>query len=212
MRTLSVKNWESFQHYKDRSPPWIRLYNALLDDYEFGALPDASKWHLVAIWLLASRSDNRIPYDAGWVSRRINASKTVDLDALINSRFLIVNQEEQSSEHDASAPLASCSPEQSRAEQSRGRKKTGPAAIDPNWRPSAQTTTALLAEGFSASKLELSRTEMIDWAISNGKRKHDWDATLRNWVRRKPMETGPPRQDRQSRLAAAIEETRRDLG
>jgi DNA-binding NarL/FixJ family response regulator len=32
----SVKNFERFQHYKDRSPPWIKLYNELLDDYEFG--------------------------------------------------------------------------------------------------------------------------------------------------------------------------------
>ena len=37
-----------FQHYKDRSAPWIKLYNELLDDYRFAVLPDASKWHLVA--------------------------------------------------------------------------------------------------------------------------------------------------------------------
>src|SRR5690606_19747530 len=33
---LTVKNFERFQHYKDRNPPWIKLYNDLLDDYEFG--------------------------------------------------------------------------------------------------------------------------------------------------------------------------------
>ncbi len=66
MPTFSVKNFERFQHYKDRSPPWIKLYNELLDDYGFGRLPDASKMHLVAIWLLASRNDNKIPHDAEW--------------------------------------------------------------------------------------------------------------------------------------------------
>ena len=60
-RTFSVINFEKYQHYRNRTPPWIKLYNRLLDDYAFGRLPDASKAHLVAIWLLASRSDNRVP-------------------------------------------------------------------------------------------------------------------------------------------------------
>jgi hypothetical protein len=106
MRTFSVKNFERFQHYKDRSPPWIKLYNELLDDYEFGVLPDASKFHLVAIWLLASRSENKIPYDQEWVSRRINASGTVDLEGLARCGFIIVNQTLPSTEHDASKPQA----------------------------------------------------------------------------------------------------------
>lgn len=90
--TFSVKNFEKFQHYKDRSPPWIRLYNSLLDDYEFGRLPDASKAHLLAIWLLASRYENKIPYDPEWVSRRINATEPVDLDALAGGGFIVVDQ------------------------------------------------------------------------------------------------------------------------
>lgn len=41
---LRVKNFDRFQHYKDRTPPWIKLYNDLLDDYDFSCLPDAEKW------------------------------------------------------------------------------------------------------------------------------------------------------------------------
>lgn len=88
--TFSVKNFERFQHYKDRSPPWIKLYNELLDDYAFGQLPDASKLHLVAIWLLASRSNNRIPHDSIWIAKRISATEKVDLDLLRVSGFIEV--------------------------------------------------------------------------------------------------------------------------
>lgn len=88
--TFSVKNFERFQHYKDRSPPWIKLYNELLDDYSFGLLPDASKLHLVAIWLLASRSNNRIPHDPNWIARRISATEKVDLELLRTSGFIEV--------------------------------------------------------------------------------------------------------------------------
>jgi hypothetical protein len=108
VKTFSVKNFERFQHYKDRAPPWIKLYNELLDDYEFGRLPDASKMHLIAIWLLASRSDNKIPYDAAWVARRINANTKVDLTLLACSGFIVVDQQVQGVEQDASNALAGC--------------------------------------------------------------------------------------------------------
>lgn len=108
MRNFRVKNFEKFQHYKDRAPPWIKLYNELLDDYEFGLLPDATKMHLVAIWLLASRSENKIPFDPAWVAKRINATEKVNLRLLEERGFILVDQELQGSEQDASAPLAEC--------------------------------------------------------------------------------------------------------
>ena len=32
---LRILNWEKFQHYKVRRPPWIKLHHSLLDDYAF---------------------------------------------------------------------------------------------------------------------------------------------------------------------------------
>lgn len=85
---LRVKGWEKFQHYKDRRPPWIKLYNEVLDDYDFGRLPDASKWHLIAIWLLASRTDNAIPDDERWLARMIGAHEPVDIQSLVSAGFV----------------------------------------------------------------------------------------------------------------------------
>jgi hypothetical protein len=96
---FSVNNWDEYQHYKDRDPTWIKLYNRLLDNYEFGLLPDASKWHLIGIFLLASRYKNRIPADVNWVSARIGATSVVDLTMLANSGFVTVD-------HICSEPLA----------------------------------------------------------------------------------------------------------
>ena len=89
---FSVVNFERFQHYKDRNPPWIKLYNELLDDYEFGRLQDASKMHLIAIWLLASRTGNKIPYDAEWIKGRINATDDVDLNGLKCAGFIELDE------------------------------------------------------------------------------------------------------------------------
>lgn len=113
---FQVKNFEKFQHYKDRSPPWIRFYNAILDDYEYARLQDASKAHLTGIWLLASRYDNKIPYDPEWIARRINATTPVNLEELASAGFIVCDQ-------GCSGTLAGrmhdAKPEERRAEQSR---------------------------------------------------------------------------------------------
>ncbi len=83
MRYLRVRNWERYQHYGDRRrPPWIKLYNDLLDDPEFVALPDAARAHLVGIFLLASRYDNELPADPEWISRKLHATEPVELELL----------------------------------------------------------------------------------------------------------------------------------
>jgi len=104
---LLVRNWDEFQHYKDRSPPWIKLHRSLLNNYEFQCLQDASKAHLMGIWLLASQLDNKVPADAAWIGQRIAATTPVDLSALIDSGFLVFDGVEQT----ASMALAKCSPE-----------------------------------------------------------------------------------------------------
>ena len=49
-----IKDWEIFQHFKDRRPPWIKLYRDLLDDPEWHFLDAESAKILVMLWLLAS--------------------------------------------------------------------------------------------------------------------------------------------------------------
>lgn len=92
MEYLSVRNWESFQHYKDRNPPWIKLHRSLLNDYEFACLQDASKLHLMLIWLLASQMNNEIPSDPDYLKRALHLAETPDLNELIDKGFLVCSQ------------------------------------------------------------------------------------------------------------------------
>lgn len=88
-RYLTIKNWDRFQHYGDRVPPWIKLYNSLLENVEFASLPDHQKGQLVGIWLLASRLGGRIPNNPQFVAGKINSTEKVDLDSLVRSGFLV---------------------------------------------------------------------------------------------------------------------------
>ena len=123
-KTFSVKNWSEFQHYKDRNPPWIKLHNHLLDDYEFEMLGDAAKGHLLCIWMLASRTKNEMPYDDKWVAKKIGASSKVNLEALVSAGFLIVERDAsnmlQESGHVATASVPS---EEKRREEAEKRQR-----------------------------------------------------------------------------------------
>jgi len=98
MDYLKVKDWEQFQHYKDRNPPWIKLSRDLLRDYNFQCLQDASKLQLMLIWLLASQMDNKIPADEEFIKNQIGVKGKLCLKELIDKGYLI----------DASGMLADC--------------------------------------------------------------------------------------------------------
>lgn len=59
MANLKVKNWEKFQHFKDRRPPWIKLYRDILDDREWHKLDPCSAKVLVMLWLIASEDETQ---------------------------------------------------------------------------------------------------------------------------------------------------------
>ena len=91
MRYLLIKNWAQYQHYKKRSPAWIKLHRAIVEDYAFAGLRDKTKAHLMLIWILAAGTEGRVPHDAVFIAKRINASEAVDLDAMIAAGFLVAD-------------------------------------------------------------------------------------------------------------------------
>ena len=99
---LKPKNWDKFQHYKDRCPPWIKLHRDILNDRVFANLPIASKALAPLLWLLASESKDG-SFDAAIeeLAFRLHiASKDIELGLkpLIDKGFFI----------DASTMLAPC--------------------------------------------------------------------------------------------------------
>jgi hypothetical protein len=57
--TTRIKNWRKFQHFKNRRPPWIKLYRDLLDDPDWHDLDPAAAKFLVMLWLLASEDEKQ---------------------------------------------------------------------------------------------------------------------------------------------------------
>jgi hypothetical protein len=60
-QNMRIKNWNKFQHFKDRKPPWVKLYRDLLDDIDWHELDAQASKVLVMLWLIASEEDGNIP-------------------------------------------------------------------------------------------------------------------------------------------------------
>ena len=93
---LTPKNWNSFQHYKGRSPPWIKLHRSLLDDYDFSRLPLASRALAPLLWLLASEYEGgHITASPGEIAFRLRISYEAlkeALSPLIDNGFFIASE------------------------------------------------------------------------------------------------------------------------
>lgn len=95
---LRPRNWKEFQHYKDRRPPWIRLYHRLLDDPDLWEMPAEDYRHLTMIWLIASEhQDGDLPEAKKLAFRlRMTEQQVTALLARLNQWL----------SYDASKPLA----------------------------------------------------------------------------------------------------------
>jgi hypothetical protein len=112
MKTIRPKNWAEFQHYKDRSPGWIKLHKRLLDDFEFQTLPIASRALAPMLWLLASEYENaEIPGDTRKIAYRLRMTLeelSVSFEPLVRSGFFEIIGEDEIA---ASKTLAECLPD-----------------------------------------------------------------------------------------------------
>ena len=92
---ISITNWDRFQHYAHRRPPWIKVHRELLDNRQWFELsPDASKL-LVECWLIASEAEPSeggvIDKDLGDLAfrlRRDEASMKASLEELVAQGFI----------------------------------------------------------------------------------------------------------------------------
>lgn len=77
---MRIKNWTKFQHFKDRRPPWVKLYRDILDDIDWHELDPLAAKVLVMLWLIASEDEGRIPNTKTLAFRlRLTEIKTKEL-------------------------------------------------------------------------------------------------------------------------------------
>ena len=182
---LKPKNWDKFQHYKDRCPPWIKLHRDLLNDRIFASLPIASKALAPLLWLLASESkDGSFDADSEELAFRLHiASKEIaeGLKPLIDKGFFV----------DASTMLAPClqdaipERETERETEREQNKQSRGTRLPADWTPSEDDILFCQSERPDLNPLTVANRFRDYWISQPGQKglKLDWIATWRNWVR-----------------------------
>jgi len=85
---IRIRNINETQHYKDRSPPWIKLHRAFLTSPAWIESNDATRVLAIVLMLLASDTDNKIEYRPSYLQRMAYLSSAPDIEPLISSRFI----------------------------------------------------------------------------------------------------------------------------
>lgn len=90
MDYFKVRNFEEFQHYSKRNPPWIRLYYRILHDRNFYRQSDENKYLIIGFFLLASQHNNKIPLDEEWIIKELSPTKLpIDWQSILDSGFIL---------------------------------------------------------------------------------------------------------------------------
>lgn len=163
MTALSVRNWQQFQHYKDRDPLWIKVYSRLLDDADFLSLPEAAQAQLIKLWLLASRCGNSIRDDSRFLKHALH-TKRLYIEELLTAGFLLRITSDAVAQP-ASTPLAPRYPNASPHARPRARGEE-----------EAEEETELETEQTSSSSARGLFLESIQAEKRGG-----WVATLAGW-------------------------------
>jgi hypothetical protein len=180
---LKPKNWDKFQHYKDRCPPWIKLHRDLLNDRIYAGLPIASKALAPLLWLLASESkDGSFDASSEELAFRLHiASKEIEagLKPLIDKGFFV----------DASTMLAPCLqpaiPERETETEREQKKQSRGTRLPADWKPSDDQIAFCKSDRPDLNPVAVADRFRDFWIAQPGAKgvKLDWDATWRNWVR-----------------------------
>lgn len=179
MKYFRVKNWDTYQHYKDRSPPWIKLHRDILSSQTWVMIDDDKKALAIACMLLAAGTDNKIPYDPAYIQRVSYLKKTPDLRPLLEVDFIEIIGETGEVLADASNGLASrteCSSEE-RRDRGRGERASATKRAPEWFQPDLDYARAQVPD----IDAEAEAQKLKDWEFS--KPRSDWAAVWRTWIR-----------------------------
>ena len=187
---MQIRNWKKFQHFKDRKPPWVKLYRDILDDLDWHELDATASKVLIMCWLIASEDDGRLP-PVKTLAFRLRMSEKQTNDCLNKlSHWLeqddisVISDRYQSDslETEKETEVETERETETEVEKKRGTKGSRLSTdfeLPDSWTEFCQT-----------ERPDLNPKKVFDsfkdyWVAKAGAAgvKLDWQATWRNWVR-----------------------------
>lgn len=180
-----VKNWKQFQHFKDRTPPWIKLYRGLLDDPDFHALDGDTAKQLVMIWLVASEDETHqglLPCEKKLAFRLRISEKQLKQTLTKLSHWLIQDDINVISDgYQLDAPETERETETDVRERKKSVDVKRETTIPDGFFISDSVREWADKNGYHSLEEHLSN--FIDSCLAKGYKYRDWDAAFRNAIK-----------------------------
>jgi hypothetical protein len=215
---MKIKNWNKFQHFKDRKPPWVKLYRDVLDDIEWYELDPLASKVLVMCWLIASEDDGNLP-SAKILAFRLRMTEKQTIECLNKLSHWMeqddINTISQRYQTDSLETETEKEKETEKKPTQRGSRLASNWICPNPW-----------ADWARSERPDLNITKVAEsfydyWIAKPGAAgvKLDWQATWRNWVRNQRQEkpnfadiarvTVPSRQERYPALVKLDEDAKK---
>lgn len=226
MSHYRVCKLDEYQHYKDRSPPWIKLHRDMLTSNTWVTLDADGRVLAVACMLVAASTENKIPTEAAYMRRRAYLDKDPDFDALVRVGFVelvsdsnVLAEDRKQMLAPRKRPLAKrteCASEgegEGETEQRRGEEKEARSRktrIDPNFKATDDQLAYAKAQGCADPADTVERFKLHHG--SKGTLHADWNLALQYWCRNEKnfAKTAPARSFAQQATERASTVTSRD--
>lgn len=192
---MRIKNFSKFQHFKDRTPPWVKLYRDILDDPDWHELDPAAAKVLVMLWLIASEDETKqglLPSVKKLAFRLRVSEKQLEQSLTKLSHWLIHDDIGLISErYQSDAPETERETEEETETDSADKK---PSAISLKKFLESLNGEKVLPDddpifeyaervGITKDALLICWTAFKDSYTASGKKQKDWRQTFRNAVR-----------------------------
>lgn len=191
--SLTPKDWSSFQHYKERRPPWIKLHRTILDNADFQRLHVASRALAPMLWLLAAEYENgeitADHADIAWRLRMTVEDFEFALRPLIDKEFFIASEmladckrdamPERETETQEKTEKIAATPKPKSEKASRAKPKV--SIPDGYAFPQSVRDYATSKWAFNGSEIDRELVKFIRHAKTNDRRCADWDSAAENW-------------------------------
>ncbi len=193
-----IVEWDQYQHYRHRDPPWIKLHRKILASRTWVMLDDASKALAVSCMLLAAGCENKIPYDPAYIKRAGYLQKDPDLTVLEKVGFIeIIGKKPNRASKRYQMQANAC---QSRVEletETDNRADTPPISppaggraakghrIPENWWPSESDIAFAVDRGWTMAEIQDEAEGFVDFwlAATRNATKLDWSRAFKGRIR-----------------------------
>lgn len=200
MSSYRIKDWGKFQHFKDRKPPWVKLYRDILDDIEWHELDARAAKALVMFWLIASETDGVLP-DTKTLAFRLRTPQSEIQDSISKlSHWLEHDDISVISERYQDVPVSDIKPivltrsreteEETETEREVETETSAPSEkislnAEGRWDGIPDRLMATWNEAYPALSLDAELSKAAAWIIANPKnKKSNYARFLTNWLAR----------------------------